>query len=117
MRKPAAVTSLAMHVTALALLFLIRFHPSSRTPGPERTRTVTPLHAPRPRLKEGGGGQRERSPATLGRPPLAATRKIWIPPMLVRNENPRLVVEQALLETPEINLQSAVIGDPFGESG
>jgi TonB family protein len=38
-----------------------------------------------------------------------------MPPVaVIRNENPKLVVEQALLTTPDFNISATNIGDPFG---
>ncbi len=115
MRKPAAVSSLAIHASVILLLFSITLQPPVRTRVPDSVRLV-PLRAPRLRLKEGGGGQRDPLPATRGRAP-AAVRRLWVPPMVVRNEDPHLVVEPALLEAPEINIQSPAIGDPNGKTG
>lgn len=119
MRKPAAISSLAIHAAAIVLLFLITFKPSPRpSPIPGTVPRLEPrLQPPRLFLKNGGGGQRQKQPASRGRAPTLIARKVWTPPAIVRVENPKLVVEQALLETPEINIQSSVTGDPLGRAG
>jgi len=71
-----------------------------------------------PRLvttKPGGGGDRSPLPANRGRAPEVHLRRIFIPPVaVIRNENPKLIVEQALLNAPEINISAENIGDPLG---
>jgi TonB family protein len=117
MRKPAALLSLAIHGVALVLLFFFASTPGERTPLPEPVRLVAPLRAPRLRLKDGGGGQNQPLPATRGRAPAAHVAKVWVPPAPVRTENSHLIVEQALLDAPEINIQAPVTGDPNGNPG
>ena len=54
-------------------------------------------------------------PAQRGRAPEVHVRKIFMPPVaVIRNENPKLVVEQALLTSPDFNISAANIGDPAG---
>jgi TonB family protein len=74
------------------------------------------LKAPRPAMtKPSGGGDRSPLPANRGRAPEVHVRKIFMPPVaVIRNENPKLIVEQALLNAPEINISAENIGDPLG---
>ena len=116
MRKPAAAASVAVHGTALLVLFSLRFY----TPAPARPagfHFVTLAAPPRPIAKTGGGGQRQPIPASRGRAPEAAVRRFVLPPAVVHNDAPKLVIQQALIETPEINIQSAMIGDPLALAG
>jgi TonB family protein len=65
--------------------------------------------------KPGGGGDWSLLPANRGRAPEVHVRKIFIPPVaVIRNENPKLIVEQALLKAPEINISAENVGDPLG---
>lgn len=117
MRNPAAMTSAALHVGAVILLFSLTFQPPVLTRALERVHLLAPPPTWSRPVKDNGGGQRETLPASRGRPPKMADRKVWVPPMVVRNEDPKLIVEQALLEAPSIDIQSPVIGDPLGKSG
>jgi TonB family protein len=120
MRKPAAAVSLAFHGAALLLLFSLRFYAPEPAPAPEVH--FIPLSAP-PRIilksaaKDAGGGQRQALPASRGHAPEPVHRKFTIPPMIVRNENAKLIIDQALVDTPDINIQSTVTGDPLGVLG
>jgi protein TonB len=116
MRKPAAAFSLAMHVVAAILLFTITFPNAVPRMVPESVKIFLPT--PLKNLKkEGGGGQRQPMPATKGHAPEIVARKVWVPPMVVRNEAPKLVVLAALTEAPEYNISSPQIGDPLGRLG
>ena len=54
-------------------------------------------------------------PAERGRAPEVHVRKIFMPPVaVIRNENPKLIVEQALLSAPEFNISAVNVGDPRG---
>jgi periplasmic protein TonB len=116
MRKPAAAFSLAMHVIAAILLFTITFPHAVPKIFPPAVRIFLP--APQKVLsKDGGGGQRQPLPATKGRAPEVTTRKVWVPPMVIRNESPKLVLVAALSEAPDYNINAPQIGDPLGRAG
>ena len=52
-------------------------------------------------------------PAQRGRAPEVHVRKIFMPPLaVIRNENPKLIVEQALLTAPDFNISAGNVGDP-----
>ena len=116
MRK-SLVASAAIHVAAVLLLFSLTIRLPDRPAARDRGRVVTLLRLPRFRRAEGGGGERAIPHASRGRPPAIVARKIWLPPQIVRNETPKLVVQQALLEVPEFNIRASVVGDPFGKPG
>ena len=62
-----------------------------------------------------GGGERSPLPAPRGRAPQMHTRRVFLPPVAqIRNEHPRLVLEQALLNAPDFNIDAANVGDPMG---
>jgi TonB family protein len=116
MRKTPALTSLAIHVSAIALLLLIASIPKVRDSVTRLPDRVVPLLAPRLRA-ESGGGQRNPLPASRGQAPPRAVTKVFVQPMAVRIDNPKLPVQQALLEAPEFNIAAPDIGDPLGKLG
>jgi protein TonB len=116
MRKAPVLTSLAIHVAAIALLLLIASVPAVQH---SLARRVVPLFAPRlaPKVKaEAGGGQRSPLPASRGQAPPRPVTRVFVPPMAVRLENPKLMVQQAIVDAPEITTTSE-IGDPLGKLG
>jgi protein TonB len=118
MRKPAAVVSLAIHVIAAILLFCITFPNAVPRAVPVAIHILAPLRPlPRPITKDGGGGQRQPLPAQRGKAPEVIAPRAFVPPMVTRNETPRLVVIAALPETPEFNISAPQIGDPLGSMG
>ncbi|MCU1336325.1 MAG: TonB family protein [Bryobacterales bacterium] len=114
MRKHALVGSLAFHASALLLLLVLGTvaHQSKRVP--PAVILFEPLHAPRLPAFNGGGGQNSPLPARRGRAPQPVKSRVFLPPMVAVNDRPQLVVQQALLESPEINLAMVEIGDPLG---
>lgn len=117
MRKPAAAASVAFHGAAILLLLSLHFYPP-QPPGPRAEIRFIPLSAP-PRMiaKTGGGGQRQPLPASRGAAPKPVPRQFTIPPMLVSNTSPKLTLQTALLEDPDVNITSPDIGDPTGRIG
>jgi len=118
MRKHALVGSLAIHASALLLLLLLGTVAHNRNPLQPAVILFEPLHAPRiPEVPvEGGGGQQSPLPARRGRAPQPVKRRVFLPPMVAMNDHPRLLVQQALLEAPEISLSAAAVGNPLGLS-
>ena len=116
MKPRAALVSLALHFFgALALFLIASFVPMPMLQHPLANVPIV-FKAPRLEMKKpGGGGDHSLLPANRGRAPEVHVRKIFMPPVaVIRNENPKLVVEQALLNAPEINISSENIGDPLG---
>jgi TonB family protein len=62
---------------------------------------------------DAGGGGRALLRATHGDPPPKPVHKIWIPPTTVIPEQPKLVIQQAMLESPDLQIRPTQIGDPF----
>lgn len=115
MSKPAATASAAIHILAMLLLLSVTFHAARTLRMPRRDHVITLLP---PRFtKSGGGGQRQPLPASRGHAPEPIHHRLWIPPTLARNEAPKLILNQALFEAPELNIESRVIGDPLSQSG
>jgi TonB family protein len=117
MRPRAALLSLALHfVAALALFLFASFVAPKIAPvALEQFHQVVSLRAPRiVTQKPGGSGDHSPLPAQKGKLPDPPVRKIFMPPVAqIRNENPKLVVEQALLNAPEISISADQVGDPF----
>jgi protein TonB len=117
MRKPAAAASVAFHGAAILLLLSLRFYPPP-PPGPRAEIRFIPLSAP-PRFtpQSGGGGQRQPLPASRGRAPKPVPRQFTIPPTIANNLAPKLTLQPALLEAPDVNIDSLNVGDPLGRIG
>ena len=117
MRKAPVLTSLAIHVGVILLLLLLASVPAVRNPIAHLDDRVVPLLAPRLAKSQGGGGQRNPLPAFRGQAPPRAVTKVFVPPMVARMENPKLIVQLAMVEAPEINITAPDIGDPLGKLG
>jgi periplasmic protein TonB len=107
----------AFHGAAILLLLSLRFYPPPR-PGPRAEIRFVSLSAP-PRIiaNNGGGGQRQPLPASRGQAPKPVPREFTIPPAMVLNTSPKLPVQMALFEAPDVNISSPDIGDPLGRIG
>ncbi len=112
-----------IHAAAIVVLIAISTRPVPRLALPAVARLVDP--SPRrlvsPYMHHGGGGGGERSllPASRGRLPKLARRQ-FTPPSTPRDVDAILVIEPALVATPDLRLlQPALlrIGDPFGRDG
>ena len=115
MRRGPVFASALIHAGVVALLLLIASIPSVRDSVSKLPDRVVPLLAPR--LASGGGGQRNPLPASRGKAPPRAATKIFVPPMAVRAENPKLAVPQAMVDAPDITINASDIGDPMGKLG
>ena len=114
MRKPAVLISAAMHVVIVILLLTLSVRAPVRKAPAEQVHILAPV---RPYLKQGGGGQHDPLPAMRGRAPAVIAPRVFVPPMAVRNPNPKLAVAPALIEMPETNVDAPVFGDPLGKAG
>jgi periplasmic protein TonB len=107
---------LALHFLAALALFLTASLIATRTPQPNTPALSVVLRAPRLVMsKSGGGGDRSPLPPNRGRALEVHVRRIFIPPATIRNENPKLIVEQAALTAPDFNISTTENGDPFGK--
>jgi periplasmic protein TonB len=118
MRKSPVFLSVAIHVGAVILLLLLASIPSVRNSVARLPDRVVPLLAPRKQSQlkaESGGGQRSPLPASRGQAPPRPIAKIFVPPMAVRIESPKLSIQQAMLDAPDLAAEE--IGDPLGKLG
>lgn len=60
----------------------------------------------------GGGGDRDKLDAPKGAIPKASTQQIAPPQIVVRNDNPKLVVEPTVV-APQLTMPAANLGDPL----
>jgi protein TonB len=119
MRKAPVFLSVAIHAGAVLLLLLLASIPAVRDSVAALPNRVVPLFAPRrppPLQTQGGGGQRSPMPASRGQAPPRPVAKVFVPPMVVRIENPQLAVQQAMVDAPELT-SNAPVGDPLGSIG
>jgi TonB family protein len=120
MRRGPVFASALIHAGAIVLLLLLASIPSVRDSVSKLPDRVVPLFAPRLASQArapSGGGQRNPLPASRGKTPPRAMTRIFVPPMAVRMENPKLAVQQAMVDAPEISINASDIGDPMGKLG
>jgi protein TonB len=125
--KRAGLSSMAIHVTVLGLLFLIGTNKAVQKAVKEQIDLIAPDLSPyKPTVKKdamhggGGGGDRSPTPASKGKLPRLADKQ-FVPPMaVVHNPDPKLVMEPTLIIQPDANIPKVnmdVLGDPLAKSG
>ncbi len=125
--KRAGLSSMAIHVTVLGLLFLIGTNKAVQKAVQEQIQLIAPDLAPyKPMAKKdpmgggGGGGDRSPTPPSKGKLPKLADKQ-FVPPMaVVHNPDPKLVMEPTLIIQPDANIPKVnmdVLGDPLAKSG
>lgn len=124
--KRAGALSLIVHVSAIALLFWAGTNTKVQQLVKNQVTLIAPDIAPyQPTLKEsrgggGGGGDRSPMPASKGKLPKLAARQ-FVPPMaVIRDQNPKLVMEPTLIIQPDANIPKVdmdVLGDPLSKFG
>jgi protein TonB len=122
--KRSALISGLIHAAAILLVLVAtRVRPLSPPvrPDPPRVHLVNPHDISRyvPRVGHqggGGGGARDKTPASKGQLPRLALRQFTQPTAVIRNNNPLLAMEPTLVGTPQIMavLPNIAIGDPNG---
>ncbi len=119
-RGKAALSSLLIHAGALTLLVFAGSVPPVRTAISSRITLLDPN--PGPYLIQqhhggGGGGDRSAAPVSQGSLP-RVTRKIFVPPMIRNNPDPKLTVDASLVLPPDVpNIPSDRFGDPLARAG
>jgi periplasmic protein TonB len=124
--KRAGATSILIHASVIALLFLIGTNPAVRQIVRDQVRLIAPDIAPyKPTVKKdamrggGGGGDRSPTPVSQGNLPKLASRQ-FVPPMISHVENPKLVMDPTLIMPPDTDIPKVNIdqlGDPLAKSG
>jgi periplasmic protein TonB len=121
MRKESLAVSLALHLSLAGALTLLSFTAATGTskptlPNRQITRILLsppPVRAVRrTSLSDPGGGDRSPLPPSKGAPPKAQSR-VFIPPQIVRNEQPKLILQTGVEDVPKIN---GPLGVPIGSS-
>src|ERR1700689_5198138 len=124
--KRAGITSMAIHVAVLGLLFLIGTNKAVQKAVKEQIDLIAPDLSPyKPTVKKdamhggGGGGDRSPTPVSKGKLPKLANKQ-FVPPMISHVENPKLVMDPTLIIQPDANIPTVnmdQLGDPLAKSG
>lgn len=61
----------------------------------------------------GGGGDRDKLEASKGAPPKFAREQFTPPAIVIRNPNPKLVMDPTVVGPPDLKLANGQIGDPM----
>jgi periplasmic protein TonB len=125
--KRSNMTSLAIHITAVVLLFTVA---SSRIVQMKATETFSTLIAPeiapyldaarKQQMGGGGGGDRSPVPAPKGKLPKLSSRQFAPPMVVANNSNPSLIMEPTILVPPDVQLPNVNLpnyGDPLAKNG
>jgi protein TonB len=119
-RRKAATASLLIHAGVLTLIVFAGTLPPVREAITSKITLIAPN--PGPYLAQqhhggGGGGDRSAAPVSRGSLPEPA-RRIFVPPMLRNNPDPKLVLDAGLVIPPDIpSVQSDQFGDPLARAG
>ena len=124
--KRAGISSVAIHVAAVGLLFIIGTNKAVQQVVRQQISLIAPDIAPyKPTPKKepmgggGGGGDRSPTPASKGKLPKIADKQ-FVPPMaVIRNPDPKLVMEPTLVIQPDANipkLNMDQLGDPLSKA-
>jgi TonB family protein len=125
-KKQAGLGSLAIHATAIVLLFLLGTNKAVQQVVRQQISLIAPDIAPyKPTVKKdpmgggGGGGDRSPTPASKGKLPKISDKQ-FVPPMaVIRNPEPKLVMEPTLIIQPDANIPKVnmdALGDPLAKS-
>ncbi len=122
MQRPAQpisswLVSSCLHVSALMLLLLAAAAvgpPPPLSPHVTKVELHAPLLAPRVRPQESGGGQGTPEPAAKGELPPKPVRRLFLPPQVAVNDQPKLVMAVGMIDAPLIEDALGIIGDPRG---
>lgn len=127
--KRAGFTSMLVHGSVVALVFLVGTNETVQTAVKESVTLIAPdispyQPSPKPKAKQigggGGGGARDPLPASQGKLPKPSLKQFVPPTAVIRNENPKLVMEPTIIAQPDAPLpqiNSSVFGDPLAKIG
>jgi periplasmic protein TonB len=124
--KRAGLTSFLIHVSVIALLFLLGTNKAVQQAVKQQIDLIAPNLAPyKPTVKKdamhggGGGGDRSPTPVSKGKLPKLATKQ-FVPPMITHVQDPKLVMDPTLIIQPDANIPKVntnELGDPLAKSG
>jgi protein TonB len=124
--KRAGLSSMAIHVGVLGLLFLIGTNKAVQQVVKQQIDLIAPDLSPyKPTVKKdnmgggGGGGDRSPTPPSKGKLPRLSDKQ-FVPPTVTHIENPKLPMEPTLIIQPDANIPKVdmnVLGDPLAKSG
>ena len=124
--KRAGLTSILIHVSVIALLFLVGTNKTVQNIVKQQVALIAPDIAPYQQTVKkntmgggGGGGDRSPTPASKGKLPKLATRQFVPPAAVIRNPDPKLVMEPTLVIQPDANIPKInvdALGDPLSKS-
>jgi len=124
--KQAGLSSVLIHVAVVALLVFLGTNKAVQQAVKEQITLIAPDIAPyKPTVKKnpmgggGGGGDRSPTPVSKGKLPKLADKQ-FVPPMIPKVENPKLVMDPTLIIQPDANIPKVNIdqlGDPLAKSG
>ena len=124
----AQILSVGVHVIVVGLMLFVFTSPVVQKMVKEHTTLIDPNLAPyvpelKPKAKSmgggGGGGDRSPTPTTKGALPKPSLKQ-FVPPMIVTNPNPKLVMDASILappDTPLPNVNMPNWGDPLAKMG
>ncbi len=127
--KRAGVTSMAIHVSVVVLLFTVSFNPTVQQAAKDAVTLIAPdlsPYKPDMAVKKnamqggGGGGNRSPLPASKGKLPKISDKQFVPPSAVVLNQNPKLVMVPTIIAQPDAKLpqiQSVNYGDPLSKYG
>jgi periplasmic protein TonB len=122
--RRAGVTSLVIHGSVIALLFILGTSKAVQKVVKEQLTLIAPdisPYKPTPKkdLAGGGGGGGDRSPLPVSKGALPPKpKKMFVPPMIRNNPDPKLVLDAGLVIPPDVpNIKMDQFGDPLAKSG
>jgi TonB family protein len=116
MRKSSAGISIALHVSAIALLILTGARVAHQLTVPKVRIITVPLTFPTRHSAPGGGGANDALPPSRGRLPPRPASRVFVPPMIAVSY-PKLPVSAAMIDAPAIQIPADQFGDPLGRAG
>ena len=116
MRRSSAGISIALHVSAIALLTLAGARVAKQITAPKVRIITVPLTFPSRHSAPGGGGANDLLPPSRGRLPQRPASRVFVPPMIAI-ANPKLPVSAAMIDAPAIQIADNQFGDPLGRAG
>ncbi len=127
--KTAGFTSVLIHCGVVALLLFLGTNAKIQQAIKERITIIAPdiaAYQPKNAVKKqsmgggGGGGDRSPTPPSKGKLPRVAQKQFVPPTAVIRNENPKLVMEPTIIAQPDAQLPKVDMnqyGDPLAKLG